>query len=410
MSAILVALLTAAIIASGPRVKPAASAAAQSPTAQPTSPPAAQAGSLAIGSLDMVSETVGWAFGSYDSRGLVVRTTDGGTTWTDVSPKVSIRDPFTVLRAIGPDHVWLGVPSLIGGHRAMTIYRSQDAGKSWVTGKNILLPDSLPNARPLLPSLQFVDVLHGWLTFAFQARDPTSDGVGVYATSDGGADWQLVSVTLDQGGSSTVLGLPIGCDKTGMVFSDPTTGWATAHCADGSMFFYGSKDGGRSWLPLTLAPPPGYPPNWFANCNCGTLPPTFSSSRVGLLSIHSPDFAYITRNAGITWEPLNLPTKYVVEAEFIDAQHGWVNGAAADAATRTIRPDRLYVTSDGGKTWETIVPDHQLAGVVHFVDARDGWLTEGSSNGPPQVYKTVDGGRHWLLLDPRLSNLPQQSA
>ncbi len=203
-------------------------------------------GTLVIGSMRMMSTTVGWAFGGQAGQRAVLRTTDGGTDWTDVTPNISMRHSFALFHFINPDHAWLGLPGIAGGQRDLTVYRTQDAGKTWTKGESILLPNGFPDATPLDPGLQFVDLEHGWLTLGFQGSEPTSTGVGIYATIDGGQRWRPVSVTVNLPGISSPNGLPLGCGKTGIVFNSPATGWATAHCADGSLFLYVTHDGGHS--------------------------------------------------------------------------------------------------------------------------------------------------------------------
>jgi photosystem II stability/assembly factor-like uncharacterized protein len=367
------------------------------------------AGTLVLGFIHMMSATVGWAFGGQAGQQAVLRTADGGNQWADVTPHVAMGHSFTVFHFIGPDHAWLGLPGIAAGQRTLTVYRTVDAGKSWAQGEAIILPDEFPNAAPLDPGLQFVDFEHGWLTLVLQTSDPGSSGVAIYATVDAGAQWKLISLTLDHPGSSSANGLPIGCQKTGVVFNNPSRGWATAHCPDGSLFFFSSGDGGASWHPKSLPPPAGYPANLFGNCDCGSVPPIFETASDGTLMFHAPDLLYLTHDGGDTWLAVPLPARYVAESQLIDAQHGWLNAEAVDPVSHTIRPDRLYVTADGGLSWQPVDPNHPLAGDLQFINDRSGWLIDRHS-ATPQLYKTTDGGRTWEPVHPRLTTRPSQSA
>lgn len=402
-------LLAVGIAVTSPASQPARSAVAQASTIRGGGQLSAGQ-PIVIGFIHMLSASTGWAFGGTPTQPAILRTSDGGTTWSEVSPNVNLQHSFTLFHFVGSDHVWVGVPGVVDNHRVLTAYRSIDAGTTWTKGDSIVLPDSYRNPVPIDPGLQFVDPRHGWLTMAFQVSDQTSAGVGVYATSDAGAHWQLVSLSLDQPGASTPGGLPLGCLKTGIVFSSPTAGWATAHCSDGSLFFFASHDGGRSWHTQSLPSPAGYPANLFGNCQCTSVPPLFATANDGVLMLHSPDLLYVTHDGGVTWQAVLLPSKYVAETEFVDGKHGWLNAQAADPATHAIRPDRLYVTSDGGQSWTPVVPDHPLAGDLNFADSNAGWLIDRHLAGPPTLYQTTDGGKSWKQIHPQLIGRPSQTA
>lgn len=357
----------------------------------------------------MMSSSVGWAFGGEAGEEAILRTTDGGTTWTDVSP-VRLGRGAALFHFFGPDHAWFGLPDIARGQRILTVYRTGDAGRTWAKGEVIVLPNDYPPVAVLDPGLQFVDLEHGWVTLVFKASDPASSGVAIYATNDSGQTWPLVSVTLNPPSTSSPNGLPLGCSKTGITFNSPTTGWATAHCADGSLFFYVSHDGGHSWRPQPLPPPAGYPPTLFGNCDCGSLPPRFGTTPTdGALVFQSPDLLYVTHDGGTSWLAVTLPTKYIGASDFIDSQHGWLISLASDPQTHALTFDRLYVTGDGGQSWEPVKADRALTGTLDFINAEVGWFIDRHIN-PPELYRTGDGGQTWQRLQPRLIGRPTKSA
>jgi photosystem II stability/assembly factor-like uncharacterized protein len=366
-------------------------------------------GTLVIGSIHMITPTVGWAFGGEGNDEAILRTTDGTSSWTDVTP-VHLPHSFSLSDYIDANNAWLGIPGLAGGRRTLTVYRTHDAGKTWAAGESIVLPTRYPDTAPLYPGMQFVDLEHGWVTLGFPGADPASTGVAVWGTADGGQGWKLLSESISGLGTSSPGALPLGCAKTGMTFNSPTTGWATAHCADGTLFFYVTHDGGRSWHPQPLPPPAGYPANLFGNCDCGSLPPRFGgTSRDGTLIFASPSLLYVTHDGGTTWKAVTLPTKYIGESDFIDASNGWLISLTPDPLTHGLAFDRLYLTHDGGQSWLPVKPDRSLTGRLRFVNPQVGWFIDHRPD-TPQLYRTTDGGLSWQHIEPRLVGRPAQSA
>lgn len=80
----------------------------------------------------------------------------------------------------------------------------------------------------------------------------------------------------------------------------------------------------------------------------------------------------------------------------IDASHLWIVYGSVSSGS----PQILMLTSDGGSHWQLL---GQLPGMgcdIDFVTSQDGWCVEiGAAAGSESVavYRTRDGGRHWLL-------------
>ncbi len=100
-----------------------------------------------------------------DSGGFVLRTENGGATWTDHAPSLAA---FGALSFLDAQRGWL-----TGGSQT---YKTTDGGKSW----------SLAFAAPqFLEDVDFSDAQHGWVAGWFQT---------LYRTEDGGAHWDPVQV------------------------------------------------------------------------------------------------------------------------------------------------------------------------------------------------------------------------
>lgn len=102
-----------------------------------------------------------------------------------------------------------------------------------------------------------------------------------------------------------------------------------------------------------------------------------------------------TTNAGLTWTPVTRPhvNNYTLQAiEFVDANTGWVfvNFAAVTGGN-------IFKTTDGGTTWtqQTIGTTDQIA-QADMVDANVGYLCLNPSGRP--IYKTTNGGSSWTSV------------
>lgn len=355
-------------------------------------------------SVQMVTAAIGWGYGARADRPdrQILRTVDGGRHWTDITPPAA-RNARFIPDFYGADHAWVLVN---GEQRHNRVYWSSDGGMTWLAGSSFVVDPSYGPYGPMgRTPLQFVDPRHGFITFGFG----NGDGIGVYGSNDGGGHWQLRSLTVEPAGKSTPRSLPAGCQKTGLTFSSPVTGWATANCSGGRPFFYVSKDAGRTWQAQSLPVPLGYPADLFSNCVCGSLPPAFSSAQNGIVAFRDPDFAYSTQDGGTTWMPLSLPSRTIGDVPlFLDGSTGWVVTVSVDPTTRVRSFDRLFVTKDGGQSWSPIPTDHQVV-LLAFADAHNGWaLLVHSDQSPPDLGVTADGGATWSVIQPVVTQEVQQ--
>ncbi len=350
---------------------------------------------LALSTLQMVSATSGWATGwTVDrSRGGVLRTSDGGAEWQIISPRDV--DPTRIENSFFLDgtHAWLAVSA---GREAtahpisttLNFLRTVDGGATWQSIAPLHFLSSGPGW------LDFIDPQHGWY-MANLSQAAGSMAVELYQTTDGGLHWASVSVTAGEPSLSTPGSLPVECNKTGIAFADAETGWATGHCTTGGVFFYVTRDGGRTWRSQSLRPPADAPSDLFATCDCETTPPVFATARDGITPVkifvsEHEAVLYVTKDGGQTWQPSQLASNRLLRPPvFVSPNDGWVTDEVD-----------LFVTHDGGLTWTTAghLPDLRLLGTFDFVDLKNGWLTGGV-----QVYATHDGGVTWQPITPVLA-------
>jgi photosystem II stability/assembly factor-like uncharacterized protein len=351
----------------------------------------------------MVSPNDGWATGwtaSGPRNGGILRTGDGGYEWQNVSPPGVDAATIETTDFLDETHSWL-VSSTRGGATArpisttLTLLRTVDGGQTWQQSAPLHLPSGGPGW------LNFIDTQHGWF-MANMGESAGSMAVTVYRTTDGGGHWDSVSVTAGNPSLSTKGSMPLQCNKTGISFISPTTGWATGHCTTGGVFFEATHDGGLTWQSQSLRPPTDSPANLFETCDCETTPPVFASSSNGVAPIkiftsQHEAVLYVTQDGGQSWVPSELSSSSLLRPpDFVSATDGWVTDET-----------NIFQTRDGGRTWPAVarLPQLRLLGTLDFVDLHNGWATGGQ-----QVYRTTDGGKTWTPFTPVLAPASPKTA
>jgi photosystem II stability/assembly factor-like uncharacterized protein len=408
----------AATSSAGPRTPTAAASISAVPSpsgVRASAPPAGQA--LWLQSLQMSTASTGWAlyFAGNPSSAplgtptLLVRTTDGARTWTDVTPAAAVgllssANATQVLDAVGPERAYLTVTvssdeSLPGTTR---VFATSDGGLNWT--------ESAPLTAVGAPrQLSFTDPLDGWLLWdegAAMGRNP----VRVYRTTDGGSHWSLTAQSPPMNSNSST-GIPVGCDKTGITFASAAAGWMSSDCAVGlSGELLVSRDGGGTWAPQQLP----VPASLCADNDCVLSGPEFTDGTgfVTVAAYSGVTTLLVTRDLGQTWQSVPLPAGYAFgkypypQIKFFDPEDGVLVSAGSQGTIGAV----FYTTSDGGQTW-TAVPQGvhftQLGAAVDFVSPLVGfaWITGGDTQGsaPPPVYETTDSGRTWTAFNPRMT-------
>jgi len=275
---------------------------------QPTPQPLAD-----VQALPFASSQAGWVMGGYYAaptsnswQHFLLRTTDGGTTWTSINlaPSHTVRG----LRSLAPVTAQLlyGTAddlalSLVQGAQSRFVYQSQDGGQSWQR----------------LPSTGYSD---GTVTFPTAQVGLSPYSARIVRTADGGATWQPVWTGTQ------------GTDWVNqVVFPTATIGFAAGGC------LLKTTDQGQTWQPLPWA-------NgmirrlYFLNASLG-----FALTESGTIPIIGPGniatALYRTQNGGQTWEQLlssaSGPYAFISATEFYRAS------------------TRIEHTRDSGQSWQT---------------------------------------------------------
>lgn len=347
-------------------------------------------------SMDMLDVSDGWAL----AFNAILRTTDGGHHWTNVTPhEISLNTSQEVdasfFRSV--QEGWIAIGS-VNQRSSTRVFHTRDGGKTWTRA-------TLGGSPPAgVTSITFVDPVHGWL-MAGGGGAMGSAPAAIYQTHDSGKHWTKEAMVSPE--QLEDHGLTFGGDKNGLVFQDQTTGWMTGSTHPGiptHAWLYVTHDGGQSWHPQQLPIPKALSSTHLVF----TEPPLTFTSGLSLLPVgfsaangDSPFTAlfYTSQASGQEWEPMtsipNLTSPRLVYS-FIDATNGWI-----------IAGDKLYHTLDGAHSWTAIKPTPSLRNAfqIDFVTNQMGWalIANDGRDAYSDLLLTTDGGRVWTTLSPRVT-------
>lgn len=291
------------------------------PTRAPTPVPSAGA-YQPINALWMSTATTGRAC---TTTRRIVRTTDGGKHWQDVTPypasyQGSISPVFT---SLNQQVAWVALfeNQQPDGTLPNVVFRTSNGGQSWQES-------TLPAGSLGVSHMQFLNARDGWLLAGFGGQAMGSQGMDLYRSTGGGQTWRLVAWAGSPSGT-----IPLGGVKSGMSWLSPTTGWITGavNAAQNFVYLYRTQDSGATWQQQSLALPSGqalvttYPPVFFSATD-GLLPVTFTSQGVSLI-------VYATHDGGATWSGSTLLSNPGTSCneDLLSMQQGWV--VTADGST-----------------------------------------------------------------------------
>jgi len=246
--------------------------------------------------LDTVSGKVAWASGS---KGTVLRTTDGGRTWSQVGPPGTTALEFRDIEAFDAEHA---VTLSIGPGTDSRVYRTDDGGKTWQ------LTFTNPDPKAFYDCIAFFDRRRG-----LAMSDPVDGVFRMQSTQDGGRTWQQVPPE----GFPPALPGEAGFAASGqcLTTSGPRDAWiATGGGARARVLH--SADGGRHWrvadTPLPSSESAGVFAVAFRNPRHGvaiggdfanpTAPgPAVAVSRDGGRDWRTPPQAPVGYRSGLAW-------------------------------------------------------------------------------------------------------------
>ena len=315
--------------------------------------------------------------------GLIIRTTDGGVTWNraPVLPFIDRNDLYS-------QYFFNDTTGIVTGYRGR-ILKTRNGGISWTANSptyiditSICYGDfNTAYATTWNNVYKSTDAGNTWNALAlevginpssnlrfehsyFWSKDSgiltTSDYVRIYKTTDGGQSWTFINPAP-----------PINYDWIkGISFISKDTGFIQLYTSSGGQnALYKTTDGGSSWLKISDSP--------------NLLQMQFLNSQLG----YSTSYSAFRRtvDGGVTWTDMNIPaSSQMVSLWFTSPSKGLV----------IHEPGHLKMTSDSGNTWIdiTILPnDLPYFQEIRFFNDNIGYLTDKYG----YYYRTTDGGYNW---------------
>ncbi|MFZ5518084.1 MAG: YCF48-related protein [Candidatus Zhuqueibacterota bacterium] len=292
-----------------------------------------------------VNSNTGWAVGNY---GMVLKTTDGGSNWTNLS-FVTI-DNLNSIFFLDASNGW-------AGGKWGNLLKTTTGGKQWTP---VSAPYGYQNT-----DIHFADSKTGWVC---------QSGGTIMKTSNGGLSWSKISTAT----TKTFLGL---------FFIDARTGWAVGG-GSVSRIIFKTNDSGNVWSQQTVSDGSALMDVFFIDANTGWT--------VGMNGA-----IFKTTDGGNTWLQQNSgSTDWLECVYFIDANNGFVGGS-----------NGILKTSNGGTTWTFDDVGAGWIDDIFFVDPYNGFAVgatgstlskgiDGSgdidvSGGSAKTWITTDGGATW---------------
>ncbi len=286
-----------------------------------------------------VDDNIVWACGN---SGVVLKTTDGGTTWANMTPTNAGSTNYTV---VAFDAVTAWATGTVGGTADVSIWKTTDGGGSWVSQYN--------NPTGFGDALRMFDANNG---VYYGDPDPYPSGNWeILTTSNGGDTWNRVpqsnfppadSVNGEYGAACgmdivgdnvwfnsysgvagtqprvykstnkglnwTVSSFPQAGGTSGsnfVTFADANNGIDV--CLDGTVA--STTDGGANWTTTN----PGYAFRYAANV------PGLGTTYV---AVGSSGISYYTRDNGANWLPLTTGTTQTLYSVTASQNYSWAAG------------------------------------------------------------------------------------
>ncbi|MGW6454522.1 WD40/YVTN/BNR-like repeat-containing protein [Streptomyces sp. NPDC055078] len=276
--------------------------------------------------LAAVSRTTAWVAGS---KGTVLRTTDAGRTWRNVSPPGAGALEFRDIEAFGSRRA---VVLAIGEGEASRLLRTTDGGATWTeTFRNT-------DARAFYDCVTFFDSRHG-----LAMSDPVDGRFRILSTRDGGKSWRVLPAAGMPAARPGDAGFAAGGQC--LVSAGPKDVWLATGGGPTAQVLH-SADRGLNWTAADSAIPAGDPAR-------GVFALAFRDRRHGIAvggdyrtGQPSPRAGALSRDGGRTWRGATTPPPAYRSGVTWLPRHS--------SAALAVGPTGTDLTVDGGRTWRTV--------------------------------------------------------
>lgn len=315
----------------------------------------------------MLDQQHGWAL----TASSILKTSDGGQTWQDVTPPHIALSPNPSAVFYNRSTAWVDITKPFeSGIKAIQLIHTTNGGKTWTTQSATI------NTQPMgLIDLKFINAQEGWMEVD-EGIGAGQQGAGIVHTTNGGATWKLISTSITP--PHGVVFFPYMGRKTGLTFINSHTGWAGVTTYGNAAFVFVTQDGGVSWIQQTLPT--------LQNMG-GSTPPVVFGHTIIMPMVEYNGFTFdVSHNGGFTWQStFLLPTNISQNSVYVaDSTHAWaINNLGG-----------LYFTTTGGQSWGSHLTLHNVS-QFSFISNRIGWAYSGPSQNVPTLLKTTDGGHSW---------------
>lgn len=174
---------------------------------RPTSPLQGRENASSLVSIRMIDAQTGWATTAEDG---ILRTLNGGTQWTDVTPQDNSGQKVRVIPFRWAYH---GLNSVIAwairapdsGATPSQVFLSVDGGKTWREG----------TVGAIAESIHAINAREAWVLSTLAVFMGSKHFVEIYRTIDGGETWNKVATTSSKDdGSGGPSGLTLVAPRT----------------------------------------------------------------------------------------------------------------------------------------------------------------------------------------------------
>ncbi|SRR5579883_2243837 len=321
----------------------------------------------------MLSTQYGWAL----TQNAVLKTSDGGVHWSDVTPGRVPDGGYAMARGdfMSTQIAWVASPQL--NANTVTVQRTTNGGQSWQT-------TTISSLSP-----EAVDAPHFWNTSDGWLEVIGSPGAGqqpaeIYHTTDGGLHWTKIASSLDPHSGLLNAGFKSGISFVNSQLGFAATRFITGEPANPGLFV--TYNGGYTWQPKTIPMPQGITVQ-----QIGTTPPVFFGAS-GLLpvyvmtsSLEHKLILYRTNDSGAHWTPTSAANLDAGTVYVSDLNHAW----ASDQSN-----GNFFYTTDGGASWQMATNSPGTLKEMSFVDAYNGWAITATA-----LLHTMDGGKNWSQIN-----------